>query len=56
MGVNQAKLIYQKATFLNFMVMHIRKPENKRLYLGSNENKNLEKCWNKIEARFPEGE
>ena len=33
----------QKAKFLNFMVMQIRKPENEGTFLGSNEKKNAGK-------------
>ena len=35
--------------------MHIRKPEIKVLYLGSNEDKNSGKGLNKIQARFAGG-
>ena len=33
----------QKAKFLNFMVMQIRKPENKGIFLMSNKTKNAGK-------------
>ena len=45
----------QAESFLNFMVMHIRKPANEGISLGSNEKKNAEKHMNKIEATFAEG-
>ena len=52
----QTKLSHlcQKAIFLNFMVMQIRKPENEGTFLGSNENKHSGKELNKTETRLAE--
>ena len=41
--LNQAKYLRQKAKFLNFMAMQIRKPENEGPFLGSNKKKNAGK-------------
>ena len=52
------KIICQKATFLNFMVKHIKKQKMKELHLGSNENKIRKKLTQteKTDARFVEGQ
>ena len=50
--LNQVEALCQKATFLNFVIMHIRNKKMKILYF--NEKKNSGKDL-KIEARFLEG-
>ena len=49
---SQVIYIRQKAKFLNFMVMQVRKPENEGTFLGSNEKKIQEKNKDKTEAKF----
>ena len=52
--LNQESHLCQKDTFLSFMVIHIRKPENEGTLFRENEKKNSGKDLNKIEARFAE--
>ena len=52
--LNQESHLCQKDTFLNFMVIHIRKPEYEGTLFRENEKKNSGKDLNKIEARFAE--
>ena len=46
-------VIYQKATFLNIMVIHVRKPDKKKIFhLESNKKINSEKDLKKVELCF----
>ena len=51
--LKQAMSFVSGSYILNFMIIQIRKPENKGFYLGSNKKNNSGKEMNKIEGRFP---